>query len=360
MNVLVIGIIMMTIVKSNMILGLRLLSKLHHPVFHHIAKHSIFRYMATSSSIFGTDISTSNLTIESAHRLAAKWLEQQNVPEPSESSRHLIMHAANLGTRYSDFQKNIHKVLSPSQPFFEHLVQQRAQRVPVQYIIGSWDFYGLHIICQPPILIPRPETEELVEKALEDLNSIKRTKQEVLDVGAGTGVIGIALCAQMPETHVTAIDINPQAVKLARQNALHNLQNSQRYSVIESDFLSFSQQTHLNGRKLFDMIISNPPYIPSNQLAGLQAEVVQFEDKAALDGGERGLDIIMQLVEWGGRLLSPEGTKVMWLEVDTSHPALITELFYDNKLNKDKYGIEAVCSYKDLSGNPRFVRIKYV
>lgn len=351
MFILVFSIVMIVLGRSSVVLGLRSLTvPRYKPV------HSLIRSLA--SSILGSD--QHSLTIEQAHKAASEWLDLQGVPEPSESSRHLLMHAASLGTRNSDFQASRLAVLTSTQrKAFESLIQQRSRRVPVQYLVGNWDFYGLLIACQAPILIPRPETEELVEKALEELKAIKRSKIEVLDVGAGTGAIGIALCAQMSTVVATAIDINPLAVELARKNAQNNLRNDQQYSVLECDFESFAQKLLQNGHRGFDLIVSNPPYIPSRQLAGLQAEVVQFEDKVALDGGLDGLDIIKQLVEWGGRLLSPEGTRTLWLEVDTSHPTLLIQLFSDDRQNKEKYSIESVDSYTDLSGNPRLVRVKY-
>eukprot|EP01031_Cornospumella_fuschlensis_P027460 gene27460-33163_t len=118
-----------------MIHSLRSFSKRPNAALLSPMRASFIRYVTSSVNGFTIDSSSFPLTVEKAHKLAAKWLEQQDVPEASESSRHLIMHAAELGTRYSDFQKNIHKVLNSTQKScFEHLVQQRAQRVPVQYL----------------------------------------------------------------------------------------------------------------------------------------------------------------------------------------------------------------------------------
>mgnify|MGYP006182055357 CR=1 FL=1 len=125
------------------------------------------------------------------YNTAVKWLEEEGLDDAEDSARHLISHATNIGTRFSDFHNSKHRSMNETElASFAHMCQQRANRMPVQYIIGNWDFYGLTFQCKPPILIPRPETEELVENILNTklLQAISQPK--ILDVGAGTGAVG--------------------------------------------------------------------------------------------------------------------------------------------------------------------------
>lgn len=161
----------------------------------------------------------------------------------------------------------------------------------MQYIIGNWDFYGQTFICEPPVLIPRPETEELVEMILNrnSLTQLKlRTRQSVriLDIGTGTGAIAISLLAALPFTKCTAIDINESCISLAKRNAdliLGKEQADQRFEAIATSYNDFVNTRNNLGR--FDLIVSNPPYIPKQDMIDLQEEVKNFEDHQALDGG---------------------------------------------------------------------------
>jgi len=325
-----------------------------------------------------------------AYSAAAKWLQDSGLDDAEDSARHLIIHATRIGTSFADFHNNSNKQMTKEElQLFTKMCYQRANREPVQYIIGNWDFYGMTFECKPPILIPRPETEELVENILQTglLQSLQAPN--ILDVGAGTGAIGIALLSQLPSATCCSIDINAAAVDLALRNAktLLNDNANNRYNSYHCEFRSFVKsflsQQGLQSRSvpqmpLFDLIVSNPPYIPTADLAHLQPEIRQFEDAVALDGGADGLDIVRDLIYFAPVLLSPSGTRELWLEVSEAHPAKVEawlkssfvedkSAFYEKWLsegnpeipNWNEFTPTFVSGITDLVGNPRFIRLKF-
>ena len=291
------------------------------------------------------------MKIQQIYSISSSFLRQRNVSEPEDSARYILAHVAQLGYKRSNFFANEDKILTDEQlrSFLYGLVK-RIDRTPVQYILGNWDFYGLTLICREPILIPRPETEELVERIINTniLQSISTPR--ILDVGAGTGAIGIAMAHQIPSLTCLAIDINDQAVSLANSNArsIFGDQYERRYNCICSSFDQFynsinacysksddhnstittdsNTTTTTIDHQLFDMIISNPPYIPTSQLSSLDPEVRLHEDSVALDGGADGLDIVLQLVRGAPALLREGGPRELWMEVAEHHPAVLERI----------------------------------
>lgn len=235
---------------------------------------------------------------------------------------------------------------------------KRLNRVPVQYIIGDWDFYGFTISTIPPVLIPRPETEELVDQIISSkiLSGISAPK--ILDIGIGSGVIGIALLSVYPTATCLGIDISKEAVSLSRRNAdevLKNLDPRRYVSSLES-FEVFCRNSTYNSS--FDLIVSNPPYIPTAEMLYLDPEVAWYEDEKALHGGADGLDMINEILDNASSLLRPDGPKEVWMEVSQSHPESIESTTLTP--NSRYQAIIDYCGkyewYKDLSGQPRFIR----
>jgi len=252
--------------------------------------------------------------------------------------------------------------MTPSLPLSEQQQQQlaryctqRAERMPVQYIIGNWDFFGLELECRPPVLIPRPETEELVERILSSSSSTLATSLHILDVGAGTGAIGLALLSQMKTSSCVAIDLSADAVALARRNAQAVLpaHSSSQYSCLEMSFADYCASGR--GRGQFDLVVSNPPYIPQDEMLELEPEVAQYEDRRALYGGSDGLDVVRELLQDAGALLKGPGCE-MWLEVARRHPDMIERLLADQGAPRWRVQEKII----DLAGNPRFVRLKWL
>lgn len=296
------------------------------------------------------------------------------VSEGEYSARYLISKAASLGYQYSDFQKNRDtKITESVLSSFISDCERRCKGEPIQYILGDWDFYGLTVKCKSPVLIPRPETEELVDYILKSniLQNIENLgdSPQICDIGAGTGVIGLSLLSKLSSaSQCVALDINPIAVALAMENAQLTLtqsldvldQNHTRYVCLQQSFQEYvaNANSYSSGQQRFDIIVSNPPYIPSSEIPNLQREVRDFEDHGALDGGSDGLNLIREIIRLSPRLLRPDGPGEVWMEVSREHPDMIKEWI---KIESDKgvdYGMDYVQGINDLSGQPRFVRLR--
>ena len=182
-------------------------------------------------------------------------------------------------------------------------IERRKAKEPLQYILGRWAFMGLDIITDPRALIPRQETELLVEEALAFIHGLGRRRAKVLDVCTGSGCIAVAI-AKLSDADVTAIDISPAALALAAENtALHQA---------DIHFLQSDLFAGLDGQA-YDVIISNPPYIPTGELTNLQTEIQDHEPMLALDGGPDGIDIYRRLIPASLNHLTPDGA--LFLEI---------------------------------------------
>jgi release factor glutamine methyltransferase len=218
----------------------------------------------------------------------------------------------------------------------EGLVARAEQGEPIQYIIGTVDFRGLEILCDRRALIPRPETELLVEEVL--LSTAQSLKPfSVADVCTGTGCVGLALAHELPNAAVTAIDISPAALALATENA-ERLGLANRFQCLENDLLKGFDECCL------DVVVSNPPYILSNVWKMLEPCVRDFEPQLALDGGADGLDLIRPLAEQALRVLKPGGG--LFLEFGFDQGAAVVQCL-------DRAGFEQVRVVTDLAGLDR-------
>ena len=199
----------------------------------------------------------------------------------------------------------------PASERLRALVSRRLGGEPLAYIVGTREFYGLTLRVDKRVLIPRQETELLVEIALEMLDGARRTKAArplVLDVGTGSGAAALAIAAHARAARVVAVDVSGDALALARRNA-ETLGLANRVAFVRCDML-----TAIRARAA-DLIVSNPPYIPSGDMAGLQAEI-RREPPIALDGGADGLDAFRRLARQSARTLAPGGALVAELMPD--------------------------------------------
>ncbi len=182
---------------------------------------------------------------------------------------------------------------------YRALVARRAKREPLQYLLGSQEFCGLDFLVVPAVLIPRHDTELLVEEGLRHAPAAR----SVLDIGVGSGCIAVALAKALPDADVRGVEKSPAALVLAQQNIERH---AVRVTLFEGSlFEPFAGQR-------FDLIVSNPPYIPTADLATLQPEVREYEPLSALDGGVDGLDFYRQIIPAAPEHLTPGG----WLMVE--------------------------------------------
>eukprot|EP00968_Pinguiococcus_pyrenoidosus_P006228 scaffold425_cov373-Pinguiococcus_pyrenoidosus.AAC.8 len=253
-------------------------------------------------------------------------------------------------------------------------VHRRMRREPVQYIVGDWDFHMINLRMRAPVLVPRPETEDLVERILEHLKAqdVKGEALQILDIGSGTGAIGLALLKQLPRATCLGVDINDVAVSLSRENAEH-VGVSGRYDCALGDITSCEveviEDTHnLKGGRLtlssssFDLIVSNPPYIPAKDMSALEPEVASFEDHGALCGGEDGLDVARRIIQLLPELFREcSSHKVArpsaWFELDDSH-LTGKDTMFERVVEAESQGkCRLGQAFHDPFGRPRFALV---
>lgn len=219
---------------------------------------------------------------------------------------------------------------------FRECVRKRAARIPVAYIIGEKEFFGLPFLVSPAVLIPRPETELLVEAVVRRLAG--KPKPQIVDLGTGSGAITVSLLTQLPDAAVVAVDISAAALEVARTNAKrHGVE--ERVEWRQGDF--WRPVTGL----LFDAIVSNPPYIPAEDVHFLSQEV-KNEPILALDGGKDGLEYYRRLLAEGDSYLASDG--FMAVEIGINQAAAIRLL-----AEQSPFAIQEVCS--DYAGIERIV-----
>jgi len=208
------------------------------------------------------------------------------------------------------------QLTDPQRAAFELAIGRRLAREPIQYITGVQEFYGLPLRVTPAVLIPRPETELLVEGVLARLSG--DLPLQLVDIGTGSGAIAIALAAHLPMAEITAVDLSPAALDVARENAA-TLGFGGRIRFVEADLLAA-----LDPHQLFDAIVSNPPYIPELDRATLHPQVRDYEPITALFAGHDGLDIYRRLIPQAFAALKPGG--LLALEIGHGQRAAIAAL----------------------------------
>jgi release factor glutamine methyltransferase len=253
-----------------------------------------------------------------------------------------VLLAAVLGTSRSWVLAHPEVSLSSTQ---EANLKQALARLldgePLPYIVGEWEFYGMRFKVTPAALIPRPETELLVEEALQWL-TLHPTRRRALDIGTGTGCIAASLAANCPDLVCTAIDISPAALLLAAQNIRqHHLER--RVSLVQASLLTAIAPA------CCDLLCANLPYIPSRDLAHLQ--VAHFEPVLALDGGGDGLAVINALMADMNRVLSPGGLALLEIEERQTNAV--------QALADHWFPLAQIEVLPDLAGKPRLLRIQF-
>ena len=278
------------------------------------------------------------MTILEAIQKSTDFLAKKGVDSPRLQSELLLAHI--LKTQrlklYLDYARNLTDEHTTA---LRDLVQRRGAREPLQHILGTANFCGLEINVNRHVLIPRPETELLTEHGWKFLNSLNR-ESSFLDFGTGSGCIGIALCHFAPQSHGWAIDQSAEAISVAVENAAANNVVS-RLTFLQSD--SFAS---LDNSLRFDLIISNPPYIPTAEIATLQEEVRDFDPRAALDGGADGLDFYRLLAKQAPLYIAPSGKLI--LEFGDGQETALPQIF-----TPDHWKIETILN--DYNQRPRIL-----
>ncbi len=223
-------------------------------------------------------------------------------------------------------------------------VSRRVRREPLAYILGEREFWSLSFRMEPACLIPRPETELLVERAAALLSGVAAPR--ILDLGTGSGAIGVALAKELPGARVVAVDSSAPALELAAGNARRNGVEG-RFEAIHSDLFE-----EIPGDALFDAVVSNPPYVPSSEIGGLMPEVARYEPREALDGGPDGMRFLRRIVHEAPARLKRGG--VLLMEMD---PAQISRCVAEMRLTR-AYGEPAV--RRDLAGRERVIEAETV
>ena len=237
----------------------------------------------------------SSKTLQDLFRHGASLLHDR--PQAVLEAKVLLLRAAGLSE--ADFFASPALPLSPkTEAFFLRLVDRRLAGVPLAYLTGSKEFWSIPLRVSPSVLIPRPETEVLVEKVLE-LSS--RMDEVILDVGTGSGNIALALARELPRARIFAADVSARALGVARRNAAR--QKARQVDFVRSNLFWAFRKTGLR----FDFIVSNPPYIRRKDWEELPSEIRDFEPRLALLAGDSGLEVIERLVRRAGKFLKPGG-----------------------------------------------------
>ena len=275
-------------------------------------------------------------TLVSAWKAAKARLETAGVDGPVIDAR-LLVEAASGASRI-DIITDPHRLLTDEQALtLESLVSRREKREPVSHILGVRGFWKIMLKVTPDVLTPRPDTESLLDVLLPRIPADHPLS--VLDLGVGSGAILLAILSERPAARGLGVDVSAEAVAVARENAA-NLGLSSRVALLRGDW------TAGLACESFDVVVANPPYVPTGELADLAPEVRDHEPRLALDGGLDGLDAYRELAPQVMRVLRPEG--VFAVEVGLGQAAAVQRLFEDA-------GAASVSVHNDLTDRPRIV-----
>ncbi len=284
-----------------------------------------------------------SVNLQAALRTAIARLEEDAVGSPRRNAEVLLMFVLGCDRAYL-YAHPERELTAGEEARYDQALAQRARGLPAQYITGHQEFWGLDLVVTPAVLIPRPETEHLVETVLDLVRRPPRSAGEgaratpcprIVDVGAGSGCVALALAQELPAAEIHATDISAEALEIARANAAR-LQLADRIQFHAADLLSGLPDDH------FDVVASNPPYVGDSEFDKVQLEVRKFEPRQAVFAGPQGMDVIRRLVPEARRALAEGG----WLaiEIGYSQSEMVRELLG---------GWRDVHTVPDLQGIPR-------
>lgn len=275
------------------------------------------------------------LTIREIKERTEVFFESKGVPNARLDTDTLIAHS--LGIKRLELYLDLDRPLTESQlAELRPLVKRRADREPMQYIIGSVDFCDMELKVDARALIPRYETEELVERVSEALSVAPK---QILDLGTGSGALALAFAKRYPEASVDAVDFSAQALSLAKENAITQ-ELAERVTFYEGSWLCPLGL----GEQRYDLIVSNPPYLTEEEMTTAEPEVVNHEPQCALVSGADGLDDLRLIFKDAAAFLKPGG--LLALETGIAQAEALNTL-------AETAGLQGEC-IEDLSGRPRF------
>jgi release factor glutamine methyltransferase len=266
--------------------------------------------------------------LKQALATAVERLEAADVGSPRMNAEVLLIFV--LGADRAYLYAHPERELTPEEEArYDEVLSQRATGVPSQYITGHQEFWGLDFVVSSAVLIPRPETEHLVEAVLELARGISHPK--VVDVGTGSGCVALALAHELQTAEISGVDLSEDALEVARANAARlQLESRVRFlranvlaavipcedfSTSRETALSLSKGTCFSGFRDFDFVVSNPPYVAFSEADKVQKSVFEFEPRMAVFAGENGLDVIRPLIEQAHDALKPGG----WLALEIGY-----------------------------------------
>lgn len=284
-------------------------------------------------------------TIKKLLEWTTTYFISHDIDSPRAAAEILLAHVLNL-KRVDLYLRYDQPLVRDELEFFKELIRRRVLKEPVAYILGRREFWSMDLSVSRDVLIPRPETECLVEQALAVLNATATTSRRILELGTGSGAIILALLSRMRPCVGIASDISYRALQVARINArLHGLDDKVHF--LCADWTqAFKTQCGS-----FDMIVSNPPYIQTHQIPNLQPEIYRYEPLRALDGGDDGLRCLRHIISEAHQFLQPGGTLLM--EIGHDQRQAVQQIVkacghYESPVfNKDYGGYDRVVSAKN-------------
>ena len=280
-------------------------------------------------------------TVRTLLHWTTEFLSKKGIEAPSLEARLLLAHVLNCKP-IDVLVRSFDEPTDDERTKFRELIQRRVQGWPVAYLVGSKDFFLLRFEVTPAVLIPRPDTETLVQAALELLKT--RPTARVLDLGTGSGCIAVSLAYQCPGLSVEAVDVSPDALEVARRNAaLHGVGGRVHFRL--GDLFA-----PLPPDATFDLIASNPPYIAPSEIAELAPDVRDHEPRLALDGGPDGLAFYRRIAADAGKFLKPGGH--LLLEIGYTQNNSVRAIFAD----RTEWTLGE--SIKDLDGRWRVIAVR--
>jgi release factor glutamine methyltransferase len=276
---------------------------------------------------------------------ATTYFGNHDIDSPRATAEILLAHV--LNTRRIDLYLRYDQPLIPAElERFKALIKRRLNREPVAYILGSKEFWSMDLQITRDVLIPRPETECLVEKALESLALDSNPESKlILELGTGCGAVILALASENPRHAYWATDISINAIRIARQNARQNDLNGKVDFIVGDWFAPLRSKPGL-----FDLIVSNPPYIKSEDLNRLQPEIHAYEPLLALDGAADGLHCLRHIIQSAYFFLNPGGVIILEMGHDQKEPL--------KQMIAECGQYEEIDFYQDYSGYDRILQMK--